>query len=300
LTVQAAEHADEAGIDELWLGDEGPAREPFALLAAAAVRTQRLRLGVAVTNPYVRHAVITATSAMTVQELSGGRFTLGIGPGGNVALGPLGIERVKPLTETRRAVRLIRATVDGVATEGFSPPTHPFVSASLPIYIGARGEKFNRFASESADGVFLGGIPASVLPDTVSWARSVRPINVSIYINALADESELEAVRPRLIYAFLDAPDLIRERSGIRLEDAREAAVALGAGDTEPAARLVTDDLLDQLVLHGGARRISERLAAIARAFGPTSVGLALLSPDPVAGIDLAAAVSIELRKELS
>lgn len=300
VTVEAAEHADEAGLDELWLGDEGAAREPFALLAAAAVRTRRIRLGVAVTNPYVRHPVATAVSAMTVHELSGGRAVLGIGPGGNVSLGPLGIERERPLERTRRAVRIIRATAKGEATDGYEPPVPAFTAPDLPVYVGARGERFNRFASEAADGVFLGGIPASVLPDTIGWARSVRPVDVAIYVNAVGDDTDLDEVRPRLVFAFLDAPDLVRERTGVRLEDARDAAAALVAGDPEPASRLVTDALLDQLVLHGGPTRIAEGLAALARAHRPRSVGLALLTSDPNAGIELAAAVSTELHKELS
>lgn len=300
VTVEAAEQADAAGLAELWLGDEGAAREPFGLLAAAAVCTRRIRLGVAVTNPYVRHPVMTAVSAMTVHELSGGRAVLGIGPGGNVALGPLGIVRERPLERTREAVRIIRATAKGAPTEGYEPPVPAFTAPDLPVYIGARGERFNRFASQAADGVFLGGIPASVLRDAIGWARSVRPIDIAVYVNAVADDAELDEVRPRLVFAFLDAPDLVRERTGVRLEDARDAAEALIGGDSGPAARLVTDELLDQLVLHGGPARIAQGLAALSRAYQPRSVGLALLTADPAAGIDLAAAVSTDLRKELS
>ena len=87
--------AEQLGIDDLWLGDEGPARDPFALLAAAPRSRTRLRLGVAVTNPYLRHPAITAVAAMTVHELSGGRRCLGVGPGGGIALGPLGM-RARP------------------------------------------------------------------------------------------------------------------------------------------------------------------------------------------------------------
>src|ERR1700678_147814 len=80
--------AEQAGLDEVWLGDEGPARDPFALLAAAAGVTTTIRLGVAVTNPYLRHPATTAATALTVHELSGGRMVLGMGAGGDLALGP--------------------------------------------------------------------------------------------------------------------------------------------------------------------------------------------------------------------
>ncbi len=95
--VAHARQCEEAGIGDLWVGDEGPGRDPFTLLAAAAMQTTRLRLAVGVTNPYLRHPAITAVAAMTVHELSGGRAVLGFGPGGDVALAPLGIDRVTPL-----------------------------------------------------------------------------------------------------------------------------------------------------------------------------------------------------------
>src|SRR6266511_2445499 len=106
---------------------------------------------------------------------------------------------------------------DTATTEIYTLSLHD----ALPIFIGARGEQFNRFASEAADGVFLGGIPRSRLLPTVAWAHSVRDIAVSAYPAALFDESRLEATRPRMIYALLDAPEVTRCALGVRIEDAR-------------------------------------------------------------------------------
>ena len=81
--------AEAAGLDEVWLGDEGPARDPLVTLAAAAVRTSTIALGVAVTNPYLRHPAATASAFATLAELAGpGRVVLGMGSGGDLALGP--------------------------------------------------------------------------------------------------------------------------------------------------------------------------------------------------------------------
>lgn len=157
VTVDTIAAAEESGVDEAWLGDEGPARDPFALLTAAAVRTRRIRLGVRVTNPYLRHPAVTAAAAVTVHELSGGRMILGLGPGGGLALGPVHVPRTRPLEEARRAVRIIRAVTGGLPTEGYTPAAHAVTAPGLPVYIGARGERFNRFASLEGDGVFLGG-----------------------------------------------------------------------------------------------------------------------------------------------
>jgi 5,10-methylenetetrahydromethanopterin reductase len=309
-TIVAAERL---GIDEVWLGDEGPARDPFALLAAAARVTHRIKLGVGVTNPYLRHPAVTAASALTIHELSGGRMLLGIGPGGQIALGPAEVERVRPLSATRDALRIIRAVSRGERTRGYVPPPHALASADLPLYVGARGEAFNRLASELADGVFLGGIPRSRLAATVAWAHSVRRIDVALYASAAFDDAALERARPRMIYALLDAPDATRQQLGVRREDAVTAAHALAQGDDSPARRLIDDRLLDELVLHGPVdvvgRGLAERARALhpmggglakrARSLHPTSIGFALLTTDPLAVLEPAAAALSVARQDL-
>src|SRR5712691_5606954 len=111
--VEFIQHAEDLGLDEMWLGDEGPARDPLTVLAAAAIRTSRIRLAVGVTNPYVRHPAATAVSMMTIHELSGGRAILGLGVGGNLALSPLGIAPEHPLEVMRQAMATMRAVTRG-------------------------------------------------------------------------------------------------------------------------------------------------------------------------------------------
>lgn len=111
--------AEALGLDEVCIGDEGPVfRDPFAVLAAAAARTRQVRLGVAVTNPYLRHPAVTASAMMTVAELTGGWVVLDLGAGGGVALDPVGIPRLEPLRRTREAVRIARAVAAGQQVDG--------------------------------------------------------------------------------------------------------------------------------------------------------------------------------------
>ena len=303
-TVELARLAEAAGLDELWLGDEGPARDPFALLAAAAGVTERLLLGIAVTNPYLRHPAMTAVAAMTVHELSGGRALLGIGPGGGIALNPVGVPRVKPLTRTREAVRIIRAVADGRITDGYTPPPRPFTTAAaeppLPIWIGARGERFNRYASEAADGAFVAGIPIPLHETVIGWARSIRPIEIALYVSAVFDPSEVEAVRPRLVFSLLDAPAINRERLGLDTEQVRAAAAAYGAGDSAPARSLITDEVLDQILLRGTPAEVGARLATIVAAHRPASVGFSLLTPNLERGLEHSAEAFAVLRRHLA
>jgi 5,10-methylenetetrahydromethanopterin reductase len=289
-TVALARRAEAAGLDEFWLGDEGPARDPFALLSAAAIVTERVLLGIGVTNPYLRHPASTAVAAMTLHELSGGRALLGIGPGGGIALNPVGIVRERPLARAREAVRIVRAVAAGHATDGFTPPPRPFTAPDLPIWIGARGEGFNRFASEAADGAFVAGIPLPLYETAVGWARSVRRIDVAIYPGAIFNPAEVESIRPRLVFALLDAPEINRERLGLHVEDVRRAASAYASGDSGPARSLITDPILDQLVFRGTPDQVGRSLADLVLRTGADSVGLALLTPDLERGVDDAAA----------
>jgi 5,10-methylenetetrahydromethanopterin reductase len=276
--------AERLGLDEVWIGDEGPAhQDPFAVLAAAAVRTSRVTLGVAVTNPYLRHPAVTASAMASVAELSGGRAILGLGAGGGVALDPVGIARTKPLQRTRHAVRVARAVVAGRPADGYRPPGGAAVHREpLPVYIGARGEAFNRYASAEADGAFLGGIPFADLGTVVGWARSVRPIDVALYPSVIFGGEDLEWARPRFIFAFLDTPASTRERAGLSQDEVRRAVESFEQGDEAPARELITDDVLANLAITGDRDVIASRLAALAEAHRPSSVGVCLRTPRPL------------------
>jgi F420-dependent oxidoreductase-like protein len=88
--LQVWRHADEAGFDHVWvmdhiatLGerDDGPIFDAWALQAAMAIATSRVRIGCMVTGNTYRHPGVLAKLATTVDHLSGGRLEFGIGAG---------------------------------------------------------------------------------------------------------------------------------------------------------------------------------------------------------------------------
>ncbi len=285
--VDAITQADAAGLDEVWLGDEGPARDPIAILAAAATRTRRVRLAVGVTNPYLRHPALSASSMVTVHELSGGRAVLGLGAGGSLSLDPVGITPTTPLADCRRALTVIRAVLRREATDGYTPPAHAVSAPELPVFVGARGERFNRWASADADGVFVAGIAPILVGEVVGWARSVRPVEVALYVSACLRDGERDEVRPRMIHAFANGPASLRRTAGLDDGAVRQAAGALLDGDDAPARRLLTDDVLG-LVL-AGPDSVVDTCVGLVRALRPSSIGLALLGADPLEQVEQAA-----------
>lgn len=282
--LSLARHAEEVGLDELWVGDEGPARDPFAVLAAAAVVTERIRLGIGVTNPYVRHPGVAVAAMLTIHELSGGRALLGVGAGGQMSLAPFGLQASRPLARVRDFVDIARAVASAEATAGYSPPdvavSEAAAGAPMPLYVGARGPLLNRLASQRADGAFVAGMPPFRYPEVVGWARSVRPIDVALYPSVAFTDEAADRHRPELIWSLLDAPGQTRDELAVDPDAVAAAAEAIRAGDPEPARALVDDMLLERLMLTGPPAVVGARLAALVRRHRPTSIGLALVQDD--------------------
>ena len=289
--------AESAGLDEVWLGDEGPARDPVVTLAAAAPRTSRVGLGVAVTNPYLRHPAATASAFGTLAELAPGRVVLGLGAGGGLALGPVGLDREQPYTRVADAVRIARAVLCGTSTDGYTVPPHAIRAPDVQIFIGARGERLNRLASDLADGVFLGGVPLPMTATTLEWARSRRPVAAALYPNVAFNRDEAEAIRPKLVYAFADGPARTSSMLGVDPDAAARAAAALAEGDDGPARSVIDDRVLADLLVTGTIDEIGRQLADHARRHGATSVGVAYIGQDPRGVLEPMAAVAWAFRR---
>lgn len=296
--------AEELGLDEVWLGDAGPGREPFSVMAAASQRTDRIRLGVGVANPFTRPAALTLATMLTVNELSGGRAVLGVGAGGSPSLAPFDTTADGPLAEVRRFLQLSRSVAGGQAADDGQPTgDHPGAYAigpndhPLPVYVGARGSRLNQLASELADGAFVFGLPPFRYREVIGWARSLRPIEIALYPTVAFGPDARNYHRPELVRALADSPPAVRTRLGVDEGALQAAVVALAVGDRDPARAMVTDALQEQLMLVGEPDDVGQRLAALAREHRPESIGLAVVQPDMEAGIqDAARALAVMAR----
>lgn len=219
--VDAVVALDAAGVDEVWIADEGVAREPMVVLAAAARATTRVRLGVGITSPALRHAGALASAASTLDELADGRVVLGFGVGGEESLAPFGLTVDKPVTLVRDALRTARAVLGRQRGDGYDPPVHAAPPRRVPLFVGAKGEQLNRLASREADGVFLSGFALDALDAPVAWARSVHSIDVALYASVRFD-----ADAPHDPTALRGSPEQVAE--GMAALVARHAPAAIG------------------------------------------------------------------------
>lgn len=171
-TVALARQAEAAGFTHGWLFDSHVIwRDPYPLLTMIAQATTSMRLGTCVTNPATREPSVTASSLAVLQELSGGRFDLGIGRGDS-AIRVLG-KAPTTMATLEEAVHVIRALVEGrpVEHEGSVLQLTWSGGHRLPVWIAGYGPVALRMTGRIADGAML----QIADPDLVGWfADQVR------------------------------------------------------------------------------------------------------------------------------
>ncbi len=162
------------GYDTLWLTDSSlHTRNCWSYLTLAARVTTTLKLGTAVTNPVTRHPGVTAAAAATIAEISGGRFTLGIGAGDRPLLA-IGHKpaRLAGLEASIAAIRQLWAgehvtmKADGFAFDNAHYRFAP-LPAEIPVWVSATGPRTLELAGRVADGVIL---LAGLHPDGIRYA----------------------------------------------------------------------------------------------------------------------------------
>ncbi len=151
----------------------------FTTLAAAAMATRKIPIGLGITSPYMRHPTIEAAESNAMDELSAGRFIMGLGAGkvGTEYL-DLDMKKYTPVKTHREAVDIIRGIASGQA---FAYDGELFkcdmpaidrkgrgLRTKIPIYIGATGPFMQKMAGKISDRLLLPGLTS---PGFTRYAR---------------------------------------------------------------------------------------------------------------------------------
>ncbi|MCC6176944.1 MAG: LLM class flavin-dependent oxidoreductase [Chloroflexi bacterium] len=303
--VRLASAAEAAGFDQFWVSDDLFLRSAPVILAAVAGATTRIQVGTCVLNPYTIHPAEMAMAAATLDELSDGRFLLGLAAGAGDFLGWIGLEQTRPLTtvlETMTVVRRLlageRVPFNGQALRGWTSDAYlRFSARPVPIYLGAMGPRMLRAVGEAADG----GLPLLFPPEhyeTVAsyvaegaraGGRTLDDLDLAacVWCSIGDDRAAAEAVlRDKIAYYGHALGPLIYARLGVSREEFLPIERALQhERDPEKARALVTPAML-QIGLVGTARDLIPRLEGLVAlgvrhlSFGPP------LGPDPLAAIE--------------
>lgn len=163
--AEFAQAAERLGVDSLWV-PEVWGYDALTGLGYLAAVTSTITLGTFVVQLGSRSPALLATSALSLEELSGGRFILGIGTSGpRVMEGWHGVRFTKPIAMTRETIEIIRTVSSGERLEHdgevYPLPLPDSSGAALrpmirprhvPVYVAALGPRNLRLTGEMADG----------------------------------------------------------------------------------------------------------------------------------------------------
>jgi len=279
--IDCVRAADACGYDSFWV-PEAWERDAFTLLTELALRTERIHLGTGIINVFSRSPALIAMSAATLDEISGGRFRLGLGTSGARVIEDFhGISYQKPLTRLKETVLIVRALLSGHSIDfngdcfklsrfklGFKP-----VRTDIPIYVAGLGPKSLCQIGEIADGWLPTHWPRAKLSDGIAEireaakasGRDVHTIEIAPFVNvAVSDDLARARNSARLPLAYYiggmgDYYHAALSRSGFGAEADRVREL-WQAGRPKEAIRAVTDEMVDSIAICGPLDLCKRRL----------------------------------------
>jgi 5,10-methylenetetrahydromethanopterin reductase len=289
--VEIGIRAEALGYDDLWIADERFFREAYTLLGLIAARTSRIRLGPGVTDPYSRHAALTAMAIATLDEVSGGRALLGLGAGVS-GFRELGVDASRSAVAIREAVELIRRLLAGetVTVKGavvrFDDGRLDFKPrrADVPIYVASQRDAGCRVAGRVADGAIMQGCVAEplvrffkerVAEGAQRAGRDPAAVELVARINVCIDDDvrvARDVMRPTIVRSLAaQRPEFFTfQAAGLELPAPLREQVLQLPYTHDPApllklAPLVPDAFVDAVTLAGSPDVVAEGVVRLAR-----------------------------------
>jgi F420-dependent oxidoreductase-like protein len=305
--LAAVQEAERLGYDSVWSA-EAYGSDAATVLGWLAAQTSRIKLGSAIFQMPGRSPAMTAMTASTLDQLSGGRMLLGIGSSGpQVAEGWHGQGFARQLQRTREYVTVVRMalarervefhgeTIELPLPDGPGKPLRLMIAPAqdrIPIYLAAIGPKNTALAGEIADG----WIPTFFSPEYVSdfralleegAARAGRPLEsfdiaptVNVYVSDDVEQAR-NAMRPVLALYIggmgsrkQNFYNNLVQRYGFEAP-AKEIQDLYLEGKKDQAAAAIPPKLIDMVSLCGPRDAVRDRLAA----FRDAGVGTLMVTP---------------------
>lgn len=320
--LATARQAEEGGVDDFWIAESHYYRGAFSLAAQLASLTSRMRIGIGVVSPFSRHPAVTAMEAATVDEISNGRFILGLGTSRRMMLG-LGIAasplikgrvpRVSPIKAMKESIEIIRRLFAGetvtfqgeifrLQSPGAEAPGVRLgldVRRKIPIYIGATGPKMLELTGSIADGVVF---TLLTNPPFVRYAISqirkgaedasrpssdVRIVSYLLFSVSRNRRMALDSVRSLLALYITRVEPIVLEKAGLTQQEIARVETKVREEGIPAAMKLVDDEMVRRFAVAGTPDDCLERLAEYGEAGLETPVAMQILGPDPKEAVEL-------------
>jgi probable F420-dependent oxidoreductase len=303
--VELAQSAERAGFDSAW-APEFHNHSGVLALGAAALVTERIELGTAIAWAFGRSPLLTAVTALDLDEMSGGRFALGLGTGTRrMRTHWLGAPAERPATRLRETIEALRevwrsAQSGAVRYDGelVQLDVRPYgragqVRADIPVHVAAVNEGMTRMAGAVADGVVAHPMATPRYIDEVmrpalrEGARQAGRGEASVAVAdwvvvAVSDDAEQareDAKRQIAFHATVRTYDRILELHGFDAAAARIRELWRGF-DLAGMTALVSDEMLDEMAVAGTADACRAALARRAASADRLLLGAPVVATD--------------------
>ncbi len=313
IPMDLIRQAESMGYDSVWTA-EAYGNDSITSAAWILAQTEKIRVGTAIMQMPARTPAMAAMTAMSLDQLSNGRFIMGLGASGpQVVEGWHGVPYGKPVTRTREYIQIVRQIFKregpvefdgnmyqlpnkGEGTTGLGKPLKSILAGNpdIPIYTASITAAGLRCAGEVADGVF----PVWMDPNKYDVigehlekgleksGKSLQDFDIAPFVSvAMNDDIDaaFDSLRPWLALYI----------GGMGARDKnfyKDYATRLGYGDAAAkiqdlylsgkqaeAAAAVPNQLIDEVALVGSRDRIRERLQPWKEAGKKGHVGTMLL-----------------------
>jgi probable F420-dependent oxidoreductase len=304
--VAIARRAEDTGFDSAWAPEFHNHSGPLAL-AAAACETERIELGTAIAWAFGRSPLLSAVTALDLDELSGGRFVLGLGTGTRrMRTDWLGAPAEKPATRLRETIEAVRAVWDAanagaVNYEGelVQLKVRPYARAGqvrprVPVYVAAVNEGMTRMAGRIADGVVAHPMATAryieevMRPAIAEGAEQEQraPSDVAVAdwillaVSDDRDQAREDAKRQIAFHATVRTYDRILDLHGYT-EVAARIRELWKSFDLPGMTALVTDEMLDEMAVAGTPDECRAGVERRARSADRLLLGAPVVATDP-------------------
>ena len=289
--------AEAAGVDSVWIA-EAYGSDAVTVAAWILAQTTKLKVGTAIMQVPARTPANTAMTAMSMSQLSGGRFILGLGASGpQVVEGWHGVGYANPLQRVRECIEIVREIFaregpvsyngeiyqlpyGGEGSVGMGKPLKSILKAeeNTPIYTASFTPAGFRLAGELADGVF----PVFMSPEKIELItrdvekgfqqagseKSFADFDIAPFVSVqMGDDIEACRLPVKQFLALYVGGMGSRQKNFYKDfatkmgygEVAREIQDLYLAGNKEEATRKVPDELVDEIALVGTKKDIQKR-----------------------------------------
>lgn len=300
--VELAKSAEKLGLGSVWFAEDYFFRGVIPYMAAAAMATERIKVGLGVINCYSRHPALIAMEFATLDEMLNGRTIFGLGSGVPYWMTQMGYDMSKPLSTTRECVELIHKIMSGesITHEGqfftakdikliFEP-----VRKKIPIFLAFEGKMGLKLCGEIADGAILSVFNTS---SYVKFAierfkkgakksgRSLDDFEVVAYLPVVIDDDTDKAIATarefvKLYFPVSSPESPLMNHAGITPKNVMDFKEAAAKG--EDVGELITDKMVQTTAVVGNVETCIKHIQGIIDAGANTPVLFPVPGTNPV------------------